>query len=855
MAKKYHDIPDGALVSMTLLGEQDAYEELVRRYQKPALNTAYLSLRNRFLAEDAAQDAFVTAWMRLNTLREPARFGPWVCRIAGNTARNMAKHYRDYLPPDEEELAALAARRDYIQWQTAQAEEEVSETLRQSLNRLSEKVRTVIRLHYFEGLSVAEIAYRLSIPAGTVKYRLHEGRETLRKGLDMMNRNDTEKFVNTVMEKVEKLKKWRYRNDKTGFSDYYKDVLADVEKIPEEGYRTRKNHAMADVLMRGFWWLPEEEKGDKDALLARIRECCDASRNEDVKQFLLVQDFEKFSGKERLDFMRQEITKLEEEGYVQALGYEWFWLGHYSQENGDRDTMFECYRKVLEVLTPADVYYANALAAIKLEESIPDRRQHKSYHGGATGEEYRFEDGKLLFDKQPGYSTGDLMNYGGVPASTFYFISRCDNRFPDAGMKSGESITASDGKVVLAFAEDGITVETPAGVFEDCGRWTITGSWKGDMTFWMKPGVGLVRFAQRGGDEILTLKAYHIAGGEGLLPMAVGNRWEYTAEKAADMLTSWETYEVTYADREKAILSGCHLAQRLGYADTWEDQFVKVRAEYVAEEGDREWLAKDMRPALARAAELAVTPFQKDYTAAAQKVMEEIWTTDPEATPGCPVKGYWNFFSPFWLHKTDDGWTLDDNNHYHFEWKDIPLLSPLLYNWVWDILMDVTGCIWSDKWVAGYTEKREYDGGKTSDIRVEAVESITVPCGTYENCLRVHVYSVGQNGGYGYRGGKMYYDFAPGVGIVQAVHYYMEGETEQCARFALTEAEGFGEGYLPLADGFRRIYKLVDVPEDVLGRTEYTVRTDEKGRMVLIAALFGSRVRTPEEIAKDTENK
>ena len=83
----------------------------------------------------------------------------------------------------------------------------------------------------------------------------------------------------------------------------------------------------------------------------------------------------------------------------------------------------------------------------------------------------------------------------------------------------------------------------------------------------------------------------------------------------------------------------------------------------------------------------------------------------------------------------------------------------------------------------------------------------------------------------------------------------MEGETEQCARFALTEAEGFGEGYLPLADGFRRIYKLVDVPEDVLGRTEYTVRTDEKGRMVLIAALFGSRVRTPEEIAKDTETK
>ncbi|MBQ8641152.1 MAG: sigma-70 family RNA polymerase sigma factor [Clostridia bacterium] len=855
MPKNYHDIPDDALVSMTLLGEQDAYEELVRRYQRPALNTAYLSLKNRFLAEDAAQDAFVTAWLRLNTLREPARFGPWVCRIAGNTARNMVKHYRDYLPPDEEEITALAARRDYVQWQKEQAEESVSETLRQSLDRLSEKVRTVIRLHYFEGLSVTEIAYRLSIPAGTVKYRLHEGREKLRKELDMMNGNEMEKFVNDVMKKVEKLKSWRYRNDKTGFSAYYKDVLAEVEKIPEEGYSAQKNHAMADVLMRGFWWLPEEEKGDKDALLARIRECCDRSHNEDVKQFLLVQDYEKISGKERLDFMRQEIAKLEEEGYVQALGYEWFWLGYYSQENGDRDAMFDCYRKVLEVLTPADVYYANALAAIKLEESIPDRGQQRTYYGGATGEEYRYEDGKLFFDKQPGYSTGELINRGNVPDAPFYFISRCDNRFPDASMKPGESITASDGKVVLTFAEDNITVETPAGTFDGCGRWTITGGWKGDMTFWMKPGVGLIRFSQRDGDEILTLKAYKITGGEGLLPMAVGNCWEYTAEKANDLLTSWETYEVTYTDKEKVILSGCHLVQRKGYADTWEDQFVQTRAEYVAEEGDREWLAKDMRPTLAHAAELADTPFRKDYTAAAQKVMEEIWTTDPEASPGCPVKGYWNFFSPFWLRRTDDGWTLDDSYPYHFEWKDVPLLSPLLYNWVWDILQDAAGCIWSDKWVDGYTEKREYDGDKTSDIRVEAVESLTVPAGTYANCLRVHVYSVGQNGGHGYRGGKMYYDFAPGVGIVQAVHYYMDNGAEQSSRFVLTEAAGTGEGYMPLADGFRRIYTLVDVPETVLGRTEYTVRTDEKGRMVLIAALFGSRVRTEEEIAKDTETK
>jgi len=62
---------DETLVLLTLAGNQQAYEHLVMRYQKAVVASAILVTKNQFMAEDAAQDAFVTAWMKLNVLQEP----------------------------------------------------------------------------------------------------------------------------------------------------------------------------------------------------------------------------------------------------------------------------------------------------------------------------------------------------------------------------------------------------------------------------------------------------------------------------------------------------------------------------------------------------------------------------------------------------------------------------------------------------------------------------------------------------------------------------------------------------------------------------------------------------------------
>lgn len=73
----YYDKDDSTLVQMTLLGDDAAFQELVVRYERTVQRTAYHVTGCRFSAEDAAQDAFVSAWMNLSALRESKKFKTW----------------------------------------------------------------------------------------------------------------------------------------------------------------------------------------------------------------------------------------------------------------------------------------------------------------------------------------------------------------------------------------------------------------------------------------------------------------------------------------------------------------------------------------------------------------------------------------------------------------------------------------------------------------------------------------------------------------------------------------------------------------------------------------------------------
>ena len=130
-----------------------------------------------------------------------------------------------------------------------------------------------------------------------------------------MNEKYNDTLVQRVMKKVAELRLWQFKNDKSGFEAVYRDVLREVEELPES---RDKSHALADVLLCGWWWLPGEKN---DTLLKRIADAAIEGKNEEAMTFIVIKEDSRFWGSAKIDFMRSEqIPRLEQAGFRQTLG-------------------------------------------------------------------------------------------------------------------------------------------------------------------------------------------------------------------------------------------------------------------------------------------------------------------------------------------------------------------------------------------------------------------------------------------------------------------------------------------------------------------------------------------------------
>jgi RNA polymerase sigma factor (sigma-70 family) len=176
---------DASLVGAVLGGDTESFCALVRRYQDHAYAVALGILADFHLALDAAQEAFLCAFCDLPKLKDPDKFGAWLCGIARNTAlevrRNRWRQESLVL-----KLPELAGAREAPSAQQVAVENEECLCVQQALLRVQEKDREALTLYYVNGLSHSEICGFLSISSGTLKGRLQRGRAALRKELAMI---------------------------------------------------------------------------------------------------------------------------------------------------------------------------------------------------------------------------------------------------------------------------------------------------------------------------------------------------------------------------------------------------------------------------------------------------------------------------------------------------------------------------------------------------------------------------------------------------------------------------------------------------------------------------------------------
>ena len=840
----YRYLNDETLVLLTLAGEQSAYEVLVNRYQKAVIASAYSVTHNAFLAEDTAQDAFVTAWIKLDTLNEPCKFSAWVCRIAKNCGMNMLRQYRSFLPLDTVENCDTADK-DLFDQQYEKEEE--SAELHETISRLPAKVKEIIKLHYFEGLSVVEIADRLRISQGTVKSQLHDGRKRIRKELCAMNEKWSDTLVEKVMKKVAELKLWQFKNSKDGFETVYRDVLRDVEELPESD---KKHHALADVLLRGWWWLP----GDKnDTLFARIKESAELGHNEDVMEFITTRERQQipyYDRQGRIDFIRdKQIPYLKKAGFTKALAREMFWLGYYCFREHKYSEGVEATKKTIELLLPSDPYYALAVNTLRNEEKLNGEFKGKSpsrYLIGCRADELRYSDSSLRYWKEEVAGEGYLNSVNSDIHRIFRTASLCDGYFFNHDLAVGECMTGSDG-TTLRFESNSEKVVTPAGVFDGCQLWITKNydPYKGTSVYkvYYKDGIGIVKYvAQNGGTaDTRLLGKYHINGGTGLLPVQNDNTWEYVAEYDPKYMVSEFSCRVIHANDESVMIASKEMIERFGYDEnSWLDMIEQIRNEYWTETDGHDKLC-DVSHAIERAEVLAKTPMEIAHTKAAASAARRIMTTDQTLNPERTAEGLWNFFVFFVVRRERGHISLGRHGRWSFEWKGwCNGCEPLCCNHIYGILQDAGRYLWSDEYNVGTDSLIEYSLYDEYPLKTKISctdgGAVTTKAGTFENCMKISFDISGMGDGHQYRGGNKEYYFAEGIGIVKAVN---ELANLKKAVYELTYYKGRSEGYFPISDGLVRKYEAVGLTDGFYASSEYTYVADENGDIVILADKCG----------------
>ena len=206
---------DVELIHRVLDGDDTAFSELVKKYQKPAHALVWRKVGDFHIAEEITQDTFLKAYQGLATLKKPQSFASWLYVIAANHCSTWLRKKRLRTQSLEETSSAQLEKATYSGYVIEENEQAAVETRREAVKKLlatlQESERTVITLHYFGEMSSVEIGAFLGVSENTIRSRLRRAQQRLKQEAPMIrevldNYQITPGFTEHIMREISRLK-------------------------------------------------------------------------------------------------------------------------------------------------------------------------------------------------------------------------------------------------------------------------------------------------------------------------------------------------------------------------------------------------------------------------------------------------------------------------------------------------------------------------------------------------------------------------------------------------------------------------------------------------------------------------
>lgn len=740
----------------TLRGDADAYSIIVSEYINKLYRKALSLCRDSAEAEDLVQETLIDGYLHLSQLREADKIEGWLMRILRNKTLNYITRAKKHSSIDE--LAEIADRR------TPEAMMVTGETMREWKNRLgslSPALRETAMLYFWYGLTMEQIAEITKTPIGTVKRRIHDAREKLKKENGM--ENETIKlpdgFAEALSVKIKELASYTKTYGHTGFDSAYRNVkeliagLSDRENVKKYTLESAAIAAEADL-----------DKYAEEALDA-CRRYGDILRASGIYIDLI---WKMNSGREKLEYAKNKVipdleSYPESEVKHQELGHHLFWMACFAKEEDKTDT--ESMKKYLglaarelEGTNAVHEMYANIISAQKGLELLADGEGEMKFVS-VTAETWVDTGDNVFFLNQPGcyYAWSSLtkfmnyVTYFAGAAGDGYFLPKAQpyTDLYEEDMTNRREGTYYGRRQIVSAQE---TVATPAGIFENCLHVRKIEHDGDAHDTWFAPGVGIVKSESKIGCETKVLSEYEIKGGSGYLPLAVGNRWCYETPDRPDALIERNEYVVEqmgeYYHKEilekygletcRAVSVSClnYFALREDWRTTTDDSALLFA--HVSQLCDEKKFpeAADVLRSIVMANKNRESV---DTALELLRVIEEKLPMDEKNWRFCPSSAN--------ISKLEVKDGIISYGESDYEMLDIGVwgsrnpedrifgVKPFRY------LSQLCGTLWSDKWVPGYTEERAHSWDESVKVRITVDDGGTVdtPAGTFDDTIHVTV--------------------------------------------------------------------------------------------------------------------
>ncbi len=181
-------LTDEELVTRSVGGDKESFNQLVVRWERPIYALAYRVLGREEDARDVCQDTFLRAYRALPGFKGEAKFSSWLYRIALNLCRDWIRRQRRapvmQMPEDADPVEMVGERGPAESIETLVARRELGAVVEVAMAKLPEEQRTAIILKEYHGMTFQEIADLQGCPLSTVKTRLYQGLTVVRRHLE-----------------------------------------------------------------------------------------------------------------------------------------------------------------------------------------------------------------------------------------------------------------------------------------------------------------------------------------------------------------------------------------------------------------------------------------------------------------------------------------------------------------------------------------------------------------------------------------------------------------------------------------------------------------------------------------------